>query len=193
MRRLPDEDLFKDSTMTFGEHLDELRSALFKSLLALIVGSCVGLYFADVVVQAIQVPLKAALEEFVLKRSVDDFLVRAAERESLGQKVDPRLKDRKYVEQMINEEQLLFEEKYVDPAELIEALRDKYPGAVDDTKIPKRDSTQPPKKSDLLRILLWHSVQDDSRIRVGGLSVQEAFVIWIKAGIVTGFVLASPL
>ena len=35
MLKKPDDDLFKDSTMTFGEHLEELRVCLWKATLGL--------------------------------------------------------------------------------------------------------------------------------------------------------------
>ena len=38
-----EDDLFKHTAMTFGEHLEELRSALFKAVLALAIGFGIGL------------------------------------------------------------------------------------------------------------------------------------------------------
>ena len=58
------EDLFKDTTMTFGEHLEELRVCLFRALMGLFVGFLIGLYFARDVVLAIQLPLQNALIDF---------------------------------------------------------------------------------------------------------------------------------
>ena len=192
MPRLPDEDLFKDSTMTFGEHLDELRSALFKAVLALFIGSCVGLYVADSVVRWIQVPLKAALEKFFLEEAVKDLQARIAKGQADGETIDPKLKDPNQAKQFIEQNQLLFEEAYIDPVTVLEAIREKHPSWVGEIEMPRRDATKPVQKSDLVRILLWHTVKDDLRIRVIGMSPQEAFLIWIKAGIITGFVLASP-
>lgn len=192
MPRTPDDDLFKDSTMTFGEHLDELRGALFKAVLALVIGSCAGLFVASWVVQWIQTPLVSALEKFFLERAVGDFLARIADREAKGEHVAMELKDPAHVRQLIEQDQMLFDEMYVDPAAVIGAIRTQYPGLVADLKVPNRDVSKPPQKSDLVRIFLWHTVRDDRRVRVVGMSPQEAFVIWIKAGFITGFVLASP-
>ena len=52
-----DNDPFKHTSMTFGEHLDELRSALFKAGLALAIGFLIGLYFGEAVVRHIQDPM----------------------------------------------------------------------------------------------------------------------------------------
>ena len=43
--RKTDKDLFEESTMTFGEHLEALRKCLFKSVIALIAGTAIGLSF----------------------------------------------------------------------------------------------------------------------------------------------------
>src|SRR5688572_25275213 len=58
-----DEDLFKDTTMTFGEHLEELRSCLFKALIGLVIGFLIGLLVAGNVVDYIKGPLTKALKE----------------------------------------------------------------------------------------------------------------------------------
>lgn len=56
--------------MTFGEHLEQLRKALAKSSAWVGVGLIFGLFLADDIVQYIQTPLKAALEEFSLKQDL---------------------------------------------------------------------------------------------------------------------------
>src|SRR5262245_51307081 len=61
-----DEDLFKDTTMTFGEHLEELRVCLFKALIGLVVGFLIGLLVAQHVVAFIEGPLTKALKDHYL-------------------------------------------------------------------------------------------------------------------------------
>jgi sec-independent protein translocase protein TatC len=64
MAKLPNDDLFRDSTMTFGEHLEELRAALFRALIALVLGFLIALMFAKYVVGWIKKPLSDALERY---------------------------------------------------------------------------------------------------------------------------------
>ena len=56
--------LFEHTKMTFGEHLDELRAALIKSVLALAIGFGIALWppISGGVVEYVQTPLKAALD-----------------------------------------------------------------------------------------------------------------------------------
>ena len=73
MAKTPDEDLFADTTMTFGEHLDELRVSLGKSVLGLLVGFIVGLFIANRVVTWIQTPLTTALEQYYVDKAKEDL------------------------------------------------------------------------------------------------------------------------
>jgi len=45
MSRLPNEDLFEGSKMSFGEHLEELRLRLFRALLGVAVGVVFGFVY----------------------------------------------------------------------------------------------------------------------------------------------------
>ena len=60
--------------MTFGEHLDELRATLIKSILALVIGFLVALVFARDVAQYLQKPLKDALDGYYTKLGQRDYV-----------------------------------------------------------------------------------------------------------------------
>lgn len=67
------DDLFEKSSMSFGEHLEELRKALVKAFLWLALGTGIGLFFATSVVKFIENPLRAELENFYLKQTAARF------------------------------------------------------------------------------------------------------------------------
>jgi sec-independent protein translocase protein TatC len=69
MARSPQEDLFEGTKMTFGEHIEELRTALFQAILGLLIGLVVGFYFAADVVKFIQTPLEGALYDYYLVKA----------------------------------------------------------------------------------------------------------------------------
>ena len=71
MAKNPKEDLFADSTMTFGEHLEELRQCLFRAAIGLVVGVGFGLFLADDVIKQIQVPLKKSLRGYYQMQAMD--------------------------------------------------------------------------------------------------------------------------
>ncbi len=64
MSRSFDEDYFQGTEMSIGEHLEELRKALVSALLAVAIGTLVGLYFCEWVVALIKSPLEASLQEY---------------------------------------------------------------------------------------------------------------------------------
>lgn len=62
------DDLFERNTMSFGEHLEHLRFALIKACLWLAVGSGIGLYFSEHVVQWISAPFRQQLRQYHIDR-----------------------------------------------------------------------------------------------------------------------------
>ena len=60
----PDESLFEETKMSFGDHIEELRVRLFKAVIGILIGFLLGLYFANSVVIALQDPLRAAISEY---------------------------------------------------------------------------------------------------------------------------------
>ena len=64
MTRQPNDDLFQDSRMSFGQHLEELRKVLVKCLIFIGIGCAVGFFVADRVVSFLQVPLVRAIKNY---------------------------------------------------------------------------------------------------------------------------------
>ena len=187
-----DDDLFKEGTMTFGEHLEELRSCLFKAVSSLVLGFIIGLCIGGWIVRRIQDPLEAALTNLYVNRSVDKYLKEAELREKNGGHVPEDMKDREKLRDLILKEKLLAQEFYISPLELLEELKKAYPGKFDDVKLPKSGANDGISRSKMLRLFLWRPHEDDERLRAEGLSVQEPFVMYIKASLIAGIVLASP-
>ncbi len=74
MSQVPNDDLFKETTMSFGEHLEELRVSLFRAMAGLVGGTVIALLIAHLVVDAIQGPLKKALDTYYLDKAETDLL-----------------------------------------------------------------------------------------------------------------------
>ncbi|MGL6225786.1 MAG: twin-arginine translocase subunit TatC [Thermoguttaceae bacterium] len=63
------EDLFAESTMSFGDHLEELRICLWRAVIWLAGGFLIGLALGGYVVAYVQKPLNAALEKYYLDQA----------------------------------------------------------------------------------------------------------------------------
>ena len=195
-----EDDLFQHTSMTFGEHLEELRAALFKAVIALTIGFLIGLIFGSWIVAAIQSPLTSALEAYYQNHAVMD----------LNAELPPDLRDdpkvQKVVNKIIYEDQLLPEDRYVSAIELIRALRQKYPGAFSDVKIPPAGEGGGDKSDDsgqaaqlqefssdsMIRLRFWRPLSADERLTLDALSVQEPFLIYLKASFLFGAIISSP-
>lgn len=242
MAKYPNDDLFEGTKMSFGEHLEELRVCLFKSVLGLVLGFALGLMVADRVMQFMQSPLTDALENYYITKAVDDL------RAEYQEHVTPE------VESVVRHNRLVFDYAYVEvnefsrvqgildtqkesaessasssdkaapSAEKAEKSPEKTQGEKSDasaesaspaetasndkqaegqttgdangdkalpppTKLEILGQSVPAPSSNLIRTRVWKPV----KMKVTSLSAQEAFMIWMKAGLITGIVIASPL
>lgn len=243
MAKYPNDDLFEGTKMSFGEHLEELRVCLFKSVVALIIGFCLGLMLADRVMQFMQSPLTSALENYYITKAVDELKA-----EYPGH-VTPE------VENVVRHNRLVFDHLYLEvdefgrvgsvlaeerlaaaqtastksddhgpetppAAESPEATPKKAADALptdaeskegqakdgqskesqpkDGSSAPAAPPTPklnivgqsiPAPSSNVIRTRVWKPV----KMKVTSLSAQEAFMIWMKAGMISGILIASPL
>lgn len=159
------DDLFEKSKMTFGEHLEELRSALWKSLIAIAVGFAIGLVFADDFVQFVSEPLKHAVDQHLLKSAREDYIAELKARQEAGETVPEDFE--KAADRFI-ERGLAPRQTFVEPGQL---------GIESD--------------EDLVPFTYYEPVEDDPR-RVIGTNVTGGFMVFVKAALVLGLVIASP-
>lgn len=159
------DDLFEKSKMTFGEHLEELRGALIKSLLAIAIGFGFGMLRASWFVNVVKQPLQKAVDAHVLKDAHDRYLKELQEKKEAGEDVPEDLE--KAVNRRVDEG-LAPRVYFLEPAEL------------------NLESDE-----ELVPITFWERVQDDPR-QIIGTGVTQGFMVWIKAALVLGLVIASP-
>ncbi|TWT83374.1 Sec-independent protein translocase protein TatCy [Planctomycetes bacterium CA13] len=186
---LPKDDLFENSTMTFGEHLEELRGSLVKAIIWLVIGLCFGLLFANRVVRYIQSPLQGAIQQF----NADRDLTNLGYTDLDAEEIQP-------LRQFLMNSALVWELVYEIPEELQISPEAVVPVADLDSEAEAPQLTvQPHQMRELLRQLpdpelLKPKLQlRQSKASVSSLKVEESFMIWVKAGLIVGAVLASPM
>jgi sec-independent protein translocase protein TatC len=186
MPRFPsEEDLFKESTMTFGQHLEELRVCLFKAIVGLALGMGIGLLLGGPVVKIIQRPLQRALEEYYHKQAVKTVDSRLEQLRNEGYTM-PGGEER--VRTLLARPGYTFDVVYVDPEELPWQMKESQPAAV--LESPKAESED--NAARLMPILLGRRSADDPRLQVKSLNAQEPFMIYLKASLLVGIIIASP-
>ncbi len=198
MSRSDDKDLFEESTMTFGEHLEELRGCLFRSLTGLAIGFVVGLYFGGDVVAFIQTPLTEALEGYYQAQSTKDILDRLEQLREAGYPVpddlDPDDPDEvaAFVTKVTQDKNLILEEIYINPRDLLNQLRKADPKQFANLPETAADSEELSDTGTLERVFIWRPLEKDSRVQTKALNAHEAFVIYIKASLLVGALLSCP-
>ncbi len=177
-----DEQELEHSKMSFADHLEELRTALWKSILALAVGSIVGFSVGGSVVDYIQTPLRQQLELHFGRLAVQTQVDRLEEMQAAGMTVP---EDLEAAAQKIVDDGLVPKDIYLDRAELQRALGEKE----SETLAAKDPGLL---SEDLVLLRAYEPLSADSRLNLVGLSAQEPFFVYVKAAVVVGAVVSSP-
>lgn len=215
----PKDDLFENSTMTFGEHLEELRQCLVRSILWLAAGLFIGLFFADRVILFVQRPLESAIQEFNADRDLHQLGYTDPTQDDL-QPLRDFLKQNSLIWQVYyeipDEYQTLTMDSIADPAATVSpeqsdsspaqpaipsATAAESPSAdLDTTAVASAPPTvKPVEMAELIKALpdpsrLQPKIQlVQNKVSVSSLKLEEPFMIWVKAGLIVGAVLASPM
>ncbi|MBX9792653.1 MAG: twin-arginine translocase subunit TatC [Pirellulales bacterium] len=184
MKYSPNEDLFKDTTMTFGEHLEELRRCLFLAVIGLVIGVIIGLAVGRWVVEFIQLPLTDALTEYYQKQALSRFEILSDDMGKQGLALPYTAES---FEKMVMEEELLPEVVWVDPKAV--------PGASlppPSASAAKNALATGPRRAGLVPLFFWRPAAESDKLRPTALNAQEPFFIWMKASVVAGIVFSSP-
>jgi sec-independent protein translocase protein TatC len=195
--KLRDEDLFQDSTMTFGEHLDELRGALLKGVVALVVGAAFGLWFGIKFIDVVKAPLQKAITNYYAEMAELQYQELATE---LQARQLPLPYPSAEIKRLLASRELLFEIKEVD---LRQFSLPPIDGAAGAPSPPTADAAPPPEgapepmarfaEPKLVPVLFWQSSATDPRTSIKSFGVSETFGTYMKASLIGGVVLASPL
>lgn len=191
-------DLFDDSTMTFGEHLEALRMHLFKSILGLILAVIVCLIYGEGIVGFVREPIDSALKRYTVnKRDVQklsqeewyEALYNSAKHlVGLGVPPAPIPEPEAQTEPSLPKESLRVT---VTAFDLISALH---------TALPKLQPETPPEETKQQNLALTITAPEFAQFQAVAnetlepvtFNVQEAFMTYLKVSLVAAAVVASP-
>ncbi|MDR1491713.1 MAG: twin-arginine translocase subunit TatC [Planctomycetaceae bacterium] len=192
-KNVKDKDLFQDSTMSFSQHLDELRKCLIRAFKWLAIGVLAGFLFGNWAVRFINQPLEKSLQNFYAEQAKIKIAEKTKELKGTG-----------YAESLAGyiEQGYIFDEVYVAPNDVMQILNYGATSSVsaetnrqtpflsistvDNFNDYKRTGSPP------LKIFLMKKGADDPRVRIKSLSAQESFSLYIKASFVLGLLFSSP-
>ncbi|GHT18615.1 Sec-independent protein translocase protein TatC [Planctomycetales bacterium] len=202
---MKDDDLFAESAMSFGEHLEELRKCFFHSIYWIAFGSVFGFLLGASVVRYIQVPVEKALSHYKDAQSEKKL---DADTKKLVEEGYPS-----NISAVLKKHKIRSEEKWVFPGELARILSrervqrkeleedDVSPNEVDNLTLRKAEWKKKRQgigmmydsvhlDEEPIRVLFFVKNEDSSKTKA--LGVSEAFVIYVQASLVVGVVFASP-
>jgi len=197
MNNLP-KDLFSDTTMSFGDHLEALRSHLWKALAGVALGCIVCLFFGTEIVKVIRWPLDQALaasnKKFVDDTGKNPIPIFWAKiwGEELPKTEPPKNTDGTETPQAVappNEATGVLAVE-INTGDLVAQLKRVLPGQIpelpaDALSTPITIQLKSPEIQQFQQAVL------DSKKPVA-LSPQEPFMIYLKVSGLAGLVLASP-
>ena len=180
-------DLFNETTMTFGEHLEALRIHLFKAIIGLVLVSICTLIWGNYLVAVIRQPIDRALQRNKLYNEeetttfwtqVTGWFSKSKEIQQEAPPPPPPPTDQTTIQ------------VHVKPSDLVHALH-----AADPKRYPETPAAEGEK---VVSIPLSAAEFRDFRqtteqaSRPVTLNVQEAFMMYIKVSLVSAVVFASP-
>ena len=214
------EELFSESTMSFGDHLEELRICLWRAVLWLTGGFIIGLFFGGNVVDYIQKPLRDSLVKYYGQRGELILDQHKTELDEAGYSLNglkKTMREEYYapeihyvypgqIESLLNPQLLPSidngpSKKTQNPLDTVDNLNQYERSAaravseiseesqdvsVSQPRIGLRENSPP------VPFVLFQKLDDLSSTRSKALGAHEAFMIFIKAALVLGFVIASP-
>ena len=188
-----EKDLFDDSTMTFGEHLEVLRTHLIRALLGLSLCVILALMYGENLVRLIRQPVDAALRRANFVAKVEDNVKGVTFWDSIkGWFLPPDTSASQLPENapLVTPEARRTISLQLPAYELADQLHqaapDSYPAAPETLK--ERMLTLHAQSEAFLQF----RTEMDKMTRPVTLNVQEAFVTYMKVSFVAGLIAASP-
>jgi len=199
-------DLFDDTTMSFGEHLEVLRVHVWRSLIGITIGVVICMFFGDRIIKVLKQPVQDALREANAPVAEDDlgekslldfFREWGSEEESAGTDgSEAPEKPEEFSSEMdveVSREEL-FRALQINP-EVIGAMAAEADD-VGDASSDSNDSSAGDSASLTItvrspEIALFRKAVDRDNQPVA-YRVEEAFMTYLKVTLIAGLVLASP-
>jgi sec-independent protein translocase protein TatC len=183
-------DLFDETTMTFGEHLEALRIHLFKAVIGLVVVMIGTLYWGNYLVDVIRTPIDRALKRNKLftQEEVTGFWGQVTsffDKPKAGD--DPHAGEAAEPVPPANQNTIIARVK---PSDLLRVLHQADPQHFPPVQAPEGEKAVAlPLAADEFKEFRETTAEAHHPVT---LNVQEAFMMYIKVALVSGVIFASP-
>lgn len=200
-------DLFDESTMTFGEHLECLRTHLIRAIIGLSICVIVALFYGDSIVSIVRAPIDKALRDYGTKHGVElnvDDDVKLEEpfdfmtwlKGQFGVETDGESPEATVaepvpeIEELKTDEATLTVEAFIRPSDIARALHQLDADAFPAIEPPEDEKPVAIPIASTAFVELESVVQRQNQAVT--LTVQEAFLTYLKVSAIAGLLVASP-
>ena len=200
-----DDDLFSETSMSFGDHLEELRLCFFRSIISIAVGTLLGFAFGAAVVEYVQIPVKRSLEAYHNKQAIQKIEAEAEILEEEGYSYE--------IKTVMREYSLVPEERWIFPGELERILERQKMLATDpalvksaldgvDNMLLRKIERQQKRQEigltydtvqlDKPPIRMFFFIKMEELTKMKALGTYEMFRLYLLASLIVGLVISSP-
>lgn len=187
-------DLFDDSTMTFGEHLEALRIHLWRAIVGLVIGTVAAFFFSDHIIRAIQKPVVAAMNDVFSTapegkieksqwESVKDWFGRTFRKSDAADAKNPA----DGAAQPVDPGMILKIDTRTVARQLHELAPETYP-------LPPEGVAAPPILVELTGTPFGNALDEMKKASMNPRTdgPDEAFMIYLKVSLIVGLIVSSP-
>lgn len=194
-----DEDFFADTRMSFGDHLEDLRSHLLRAVYGFVLAFVIAIFLSYYILDFIKAPVDKAL----LNYHLDNYTNTQYQTSKVLNELRERIEKAKPDDPLLRLNQPAKTPVRISPQEWDRSMRQMYPalfaegGPLAKSKPPAADApsmivTLEMRPMDLMESQNEAVVLLSKRMSLTTLSVMETFFVYIKVAVVTGFVIGSP-
>ena len=202
---MKNDDLFAETSMSFGEHLEELRLCFIRSLVSIAIGTILGFTVAATVIDYIQIPVRRSVEAYQEKRANQkiDAESKVLLDEGYSSRIKTSMKDHGLVPYELwifpgELERVLDRQKMLADASVAKSELD----SVDNLLLRKMERSERRREVGLIYenvqlhekpIRMFFFIRTEELSKMQALGVYEMFKLWMLASLIVGLVIASPL
>jgi len=201
---MKNDDLFAETSMSFGEHLEELRLCFIRSLISIGIGTVLGFAVGAEVVRYIQIPVQRSVGTYFEQQAVQKFRAEAEilREEGYSEEITIRMREHSLVpfelwifpgelERVLHRQRILSDPSVAGAdldgvdnlllRKLERAERRREIGLIYDTV----QLNEPP-----IRVFFFKPTEEFTTMKA--LNPIEMFKLWLLASFIVGLVIASP-
>ena len=183
-------DLFDESAMSFGEHLEILRWHLWKAIIGQVICVIAALFFGKQIIAFVRMPVDDALKKYNYTKAESDDLKEFSFTELwdswFGDEPETPDEPEEEIKELPSDTIVVT----INQRELYDVLKEVSPESVKQDQRPdaKKNVKLQLKAPEFAELEQVKKKQSEPIV----LNVQEAFMIYLKVSLVAGFVFASP-